>query len=159
MHVTAVAAWCGALVVLVTQARIFTSVLAPVVTRLSRLALVCFLSVAVTGILTASSRLGQPSFLWSTDYGRMLVVKTTLLTGLGYLGWRHRRRSLPALRAGRARAFLVLAAVEVVIMAATIGVAVALSRTAPPPRAHAGLAAPASSSQVFGDPALWNPSA
>ena len=49
-----------------------------------------------------------------------------LLVGIG---WWHRRSTLPALEAGRARAFWRLAAVEIVVMAATVGLAVALSRT------------------------------
>jgi putative copper export protein len=158
VHISAMALWCGALLVLLTQSRTLTSVLAPVTARFSRLALVCFVTVAVTGLLTSWSRLAQPSYLWTTDYGRILVAKAVLLSLLGFLGWRHRRRTLPALRAGRPRAFVVLAAVEVVIMAATIGVAVALSRTAPPVREHPGLSAPAISAQLFGEPAVPTPS-
>jgi putative copper resistance protein D len=45
------------------------------------------------------------------------------------IGWWHRRSTLPALEAGKAWAFWRLAAVEIAVMAATVGLAVALSRT------------------------------
>ncbi|HEX6445215.1 MAG TPA: cytochrome c oxidase assembly protein, partial [Streptosporangiales bacterium] len=51
---------------------------------------------------------------------------------LGSFGWLHRRRTLPRLDAGSRRPFVRLAAVEVAVMTATIGLAVGLSRTPTP---------------------------
>jgi len=146
LHVGALSLWCGTLLALVLHVRPLGAGLPAAVERFSRLALVCFVVVAVSGGLTAWSRLGRVGAVWDTDYGRVLVVKSLLLLTLGVLGWWHRSRTVPALAAGRSRAFVALATVEVLLMAAAVGVAVGLSRTAPPPRVHAGagvLSAPA----------------
>ena len=45
------------------------------------------------------------------------------------VGWWHRRTTLPGVAAGDPAAFRRLAVVELLIMAGTIGLAVALSRT------------------------------
>jgi putative copper resistance protein D len=53
---------------------------------------------------------------------------------LGLFGYVHRKRSITAIQEGRSGNLLVrLAAVEVLVMFATIGIAVALARTPPPP--------------------------
>jgi cytochrome c oxidase assembly factor CtaG len=62
----------------------------------------------------------------------VLVAKVVALVGLGTFGWRHRTRTMSALRAGAPRAFFRLAAGELVLMAAATGLAVALSRTPAP---------------------------
>ncbi|MDQ1627456.1 MAG: hypothetical protein QOI54_1200 [Actinomycetota bacterium] len=139
LHIAGISLWCGSLLALVLYARALGPSLAGVVSRFSSLALVCFAVVTVSGGLTAWTRVGTPANLWQTDYGRVLLVKSALLLSLGALGWWHRRRTLPRLAAGRSRAFLAVATVEVVVMAATVGVAVALSRTAPAPKVHPAL--------------------
>ena len=78
-------------------------------------------------------RITSLSFLFTTDYGRLLLAKTALLVVLGGFGYLQRRRSVAALQVGDRRSLLRLAVWEVGVMAATIGVAVALGRTAPPP--------------------------
>ena len=62
---------------------------------------------------------------------------------LGVMGHLHRRRSLRAVAAGRPRAFLVLAVVELVLMAGAAGLAVGLSHTPPPQADHGAVVAPA----------------
>jgi cytochrome c oxidase assembly factor CtaG len=71
--------------------------------------------------------------LFTSAYGLILLAKTAAFVVLGLMGGRHRRRTLPRLRAGEPHSFLLLALGEILIMAATVGLAVALSRTAPPP--------------------------
>ena len=77
----------------------------------------------------------------------MSFGKTLGLTLLGGLGWQHRRRTMPRLQAGGPGAFRRLAVVELVVMGATVALAVALSASPPPagaaPPAGAGSAAPA----------------
>ena len=86
----------------------------------------------------------QASQLWTTSYGQLLLGKVGLLAVLGLLGHLHRRRTLRAVAAGRPRAFLALAAAELVLMAGAAGLAVGLSHTAPPPQPdHGAVAAPA----------------
>nr|BFE36690.1 cytochrome c oxidase assembly protein [Actinomadura rugatobispora] len=135
-HVLAAALWVGGLVVLVAVARNPLAVaggwgLGAVVARYSRLAAVCFAAVAVSGAVNAWIRLGG----WDlgSRYGALVAAKAAALAGLGALGWWHRRVSLPALRAGGGRGvFVRVAAVEVVVMAATMALATGLSRTPPP---------------------------
>ena len=67
-----------------------------------------------------------------------MLGKLAALLILGALGAAHRSRTLPALRAGRRWAFGRLAAGELVVFAATVGLAVALSRS-PTPVAEAGI--------------------
>lgn len=130
-HVLAASVWLGGLVALGVHAR-STDVLVESLPRYSRVALTCFATVAVSGLVMGWVALTEPGHLVSTPYGQLLLGKTVALGTLGALGHRHRRRTLPSVAAGRPRAFLRLAAVELVVMVATAGLAVGLSRTAPP---------------------------
>ncbi len=74
----------------------------------------------------------------------MLLAMVAALVVLGWAGWAHRRRTIRAVAAGRPRAFLALAAAELVLMAGAAGLAVGLSATPPPPQPeHAVASAPA----------------
>ena len=130
-HVTAACVWVGGLLALGVYLR-SAELLAVVLPRYSRVALVCFAVVAGSGLLMGWISLSAPADLWGTPYGQLVLGKTAALAVLGLLGHRHRERTLPAVAARRPRAFLALAAVELVVMAATAGLAVGLSRTAPP---------------------------
>jgi putative copper resistance protein D len=130
-HVTAASVWVGGLLALGVYLR-SADLLVVALPRYSRVALVCFAVVAGSGLLMGWISLSAPADLWGTPYGRLLLAKTAALTVLGLIGHLHRRHTLPAVAARRPRAFLALAAVELVVMAATAGLAVGLSRTAPP---------------------------
>jgi putative copper resistance protein D len=129
LHVTGVLVWTGGLAALVLGSRMPTAELSAAAHRYSRVAVWCFVVVALSGIANSWIRIPVAADLFSTGYGRLVLVKTGALLALGGLGWLHRRYTLPSLAAGRRRVFLRLAAVEVLLMAATVGVAVALSRT------------------------------
>ncbi|MFL6286816.1 MAG: cytochrome c oxidase assembly protein, partial [Actinomycetes bacterium] len=88
-------------------------------------------------------RLDGVGNLLSTRYGAVLMLKIFAFVALGMLGWAHRRHTLPEVEAERPGAFARLASVEAAIMAATIGVAVALGSTAPPGAASASAPTPA----------------
>jgi putative copper resistance protein D len=96
-----------------------------------RLALVCWIVLAASGVINALVRVTPHRLL--TPYGLLVVGKVAALVLLGVLGWLHRREAVPAVveRSDRA-AILRLGALEVLVMFATVGLAVALSRTAPP---------------------------
>ena len=100
--------------------------------RYSTLAGWCFVVVAVSGLLNAGLRLGSLAGL-ATAYGVLVVGKAVALGLLGLAGLLHRRPD-PGPAGRPAPAFFRLAAVEVLVMAATMGLAVALSRSAPPRR-------------------------
>ncbi|MCO6005599.1 bifunctional copper resistance protein CopD/cytochrome c oxidase assembly protein [Actinoallomurus purpureus] len=144
MHVVALAPWIGGLLVLGWHAAHDGDHLGVAAHRFSRMALWCFVAVGVSGVANAISRLPDPAQLFTSDYGRLVLVKAVLFTLLGLAGWLHRERTLPAVMAhnpkGYARPaigrppwpFVRLIAAEAFVMAATMGVAVALARTAPP---------------------------
>ncbi|MGC9668307.1 cytochrome c oxidase assembly protein [Planosporangium sp. 12N6] len=130
MHVVAAALWAGGLAGLLALRR--TDVLAGAAARYSRLALGCFVVVAFSGAANAWVRLGTVDQLWRSAYGTLVVGKIAALLVLGALGAVHRARTLPALRSGEAAAFRRFAGAEIVVFAATFGLAVALSRSPTP---------------------------
>ena len=132
VHVVAVTLWTGGLLALVVHLRPVPGVLPVAVARFGRLALVCLLLVGTSGLAGAWTRLGLVASLWESAYGALLLLKTAALLLVAWCGWCHRRRTIPALAAGRPRAFARLAAVELGLMAATLGLAVVLARTSPP---------------------------
>ena len=136
LHLLGATTWVGGLVVLVVLHGWLGDrpggQLGVTARRYSTLALVAFVTVGLSGVLAATTRLASWSDL-GTPYGRLVVVKSLAFVALGLAGWWHRRRTLAALDAGVGqRAFLRLALGEVAVMGATFGVAAALSRSAPP---------------------------
>ncbi|MCG5436938.1 cytochrome c oxidase assembly protein [Micromonospora foliorum] len=136
LHILAAAVWIGSLIALLVVRR--SRLLAHAAARYSRLALGCFVAVSVSGAANAAVLLGSVDQLWQSRYGWLVLGKLAALLILGALGATHRSRTLPALRAGRRWAFGRLAAGELIVFAATVGLAVALSRS-PTPVAEAGV--------------------
>jgi putative copper resistance protein D len=133
VHVVATSLWVGGLAALALVARQTTRPLAAAVPRFSRLALWCVIAVGASGLVNAWLRLGNWDEVLGSDYGRLVLAKIAALTVLTWFGWQHRRRSLPHLSGpGAGSVFLRLAALELLIMAATFGLAVGLSRTPTP---------------------------
>lgn len=79
-------------------------VLAPVVVRFARLALISVSIVALTGLLNSFLHLASPSDLVTSSYGRALALKLVAFAGVLALGalnhWRNVRRLDRALRDG-----------------------------------------------------------
>lgn len=146
LHVGAASLWVGGLLALALHLRRAPAALASALPGYSRMALGCVVVVAASGAFTGWASLDRTSQLWTTPYGQLLLCKAAALTVLGGLGYLHRRRTVAAVTDRRPRAFLVLAAVEIVLMAGTAGLAVGLSRT-PPPDAMAGHGSPAALAQ------------
>ncbi|MEU0566852.1 cytochrome c oxidase assembly protein [Nonomuraea sp. NPDC005983] len=131
-HLLGASVWVGGLgAVLVYFRR--SHHLAVVLPRFSTIALCCFAAVTVSGLASAWVRLSSLSDLWQTRYGLLLLAKVTALVLLALLGWNHRRRTVAGVadRTVR-RTFARLAAGELTVMAAAIGLAVGLSRSPPP---------------------------
>jgi cytochrome c oxidase assembly factor CtaG/putative copper export protein len=133
LHLVAAALWVGGLVALLAHGRRNPGYLGLSTARFSRLALVCWVVMAVSGVVNAWVRV-PPSAVFTTSYGLLVLAKTTALVLLGVLGYGQRRRSVRAVtERGDAASLVRLGAVEVLVMLATIGLAVALGRTPPPP--------------------------
>ncbi len=81
--------------------------------RFSTIALVSVIVVALTGLGRALTELSAPGQVWSTSYGRALIVKTALFLPLVAVGWVSRSRLAGAFVRVR-RSVLV----EVVVLAA-----------------------------------------
>ena len=130
IHLVGICLWVGGLAALLLIAGHLGDQLPIVVPRYSRLAGWCFAAVAASGVINALLRLGSLRDLASA-YGLLVIGKTAALGLLGLAGLAHRTRTIRQLP-DRPRLFLRLAAAEVILMGATIGLAVALSRSAPP---------------------------
>ena len=135
LHVLAASLWIGGLVAVLALAAARGSdraaALATAVPRFSALALVCWLVLAVTGTINALTRV-PPGLVLSSSYGGLLLLKAAALAVLGVLGALHRRRTVARAAAGEPRALLRLGGIEVLLMLATVGLAVALGRTPAP---------------------------
>lgn len=130
-HLIAAALWVGGLIAVLAHLARRGEHAGLAVRRFSALALVCWAVMAASGVLNALVRLA-PGQLF-TSYGLLVLGKIAALLVLGGFGWLHRRGAVAAVaqRDDRA-AMLRLGAGEVLVMLATIGLAVALGRTAPP---------------------------
>ena len=131
LHLVAVTVWVGGLAVLVAVAGALGRDLRPVAERYSSIAIWAYALLAVSGVANAAIRLGSLEGL-GTPYGRVLLAKVSATIVLGVAGWWHRRRTIPQLTRGRSAAFWRLVVGELVLLGAVMGLAVALSSTAPP---------------------------
>ncbi|WP_206425882.1 cytochrome c oxidase assembly protein [Nakamurella antarctica] len=158
-HLLGISIWVGGLVAFLALARQRSPHLDTIARRYSAVALIAFITVALSGVGNALIRLSYLSDLWRTDYGRLVVVKAVLLISLGGFGYLQRRKSVTAITTdGDRRPLLRLAVLEIAVMAATIGVAVALGRTAPPaptPESFTNLTL-VLGYDLSGPPSAWN---
>jgi cytochrome c oxidase assembly factor CtaG/uncharacterized membrane protein len=131
-HLIAAAIWVGGLVALLAHARRRGADLGLATSRFSKVALVCWIVMAASGVINALVRLPVAD-LFTTSYGLLVLAKIALLAVLGVIGYFQRERGVKAVVAiGSGRALIRLAGVEVLIMFITLGVASALARTPPP---------------------------
>ncbi|GEL98556.1 cytochrome c oxidase assembly protein [Cellulomonas terrae] len=132
VHLVGAAIWIGALAALALLVRRVGTDLSASVARYSVIAGWCFVAVAVSGLVNGLLRTTGWSDL-TTTYGLLLLGKVALFGVLGLLGLAHRRTVLPQL-ATRTTDWLFwrLVLVELTVMGAVSGVAVALGETAPP---------------------------
>ncbi len=141
LHVTAAALWVGGLAALAWAALRGRVPLASAIPRYSALAIGCVVVVAISGVLNAAERIGSLGALFGSAYGVIVLAKVGALVVLAGFGWLHRQHTVERLRTWRRRrnvpgaapVFIALAAVELVVMAATVALGVGLARTPPPP--------------------------
>lgn len=131
-HLVAASLWVGGLVALLALGWRRGNHLTLAAKRFSRMALVCWIVMAISGVINALVRINLGDLL-TTDYGLLVVAKTVALLLLGVFGHQQRRRGVAGLVNGEGGSQLLrLAAVEVLIMFVTIGLASGLARTPPP---------------------------
>jgi copper transport protein len=133
LHIVAAAAWFGGLVQLAFVLRHDPDS----GRRFSLLGLGAVIALSATGVARAFAELDAVSQVWTTGYGRLLIVKTALLALLVSLGWINRYRLLPR---GALRAFAGTVRVEILLLAG-LTVAVALLTDTRPGRDRTALAA------------------
>jgi putative copper resistance protein D len=125
LHLLAIVLWVGGLIALISvRARgVITEVH---FARYSSLALIAYLVLGVSGLISASLRVGELAN-WFTSYGLLIILKSAVFAVLGVFGAIYRKRLLL-----RGSGFIRLVGDEIVLMAVAMGLATALSRTAPP---------------------------
>ena len=133
-HLVAASLWAGGLFALFVHARRGGAHTDLAARRFSKVATAAFVIMAISGVINGLVRLPL-SDLFSSTYGWLLVSKTVALVILGVFGFLQRRQALPALEADPTSrgALIRFAGGEAIIFAATIGLAVGLGRTPPPP--------------------------
>lgn len=151
LHVAAASVWLGGLVAL-GLALVEAGDRAALVRRFSNIALTSVLVLALTGVIRALTELRAVSQIWSTGYGRVLIVKSALLTLLVALGWVNRYRLIPRSSFGSLRRTVAVELVLFAALAAAVGLltdlrpgrdraaaAVTPPLTGPPPPPAAGM--------------------
>jgi copper transport protein len=156
VHVSAMSVWIGGLVMLLfvlpgatrrLEPPDRSRLLAAVLVRFSPMALACVAALLATGVTQALVDMGGLSPLFSTPYGRAVLIKFVLLMALIALGAVNRQRVVPSLRriasagaapgaAGRLLRRTLRAEVALVIV--VLGVTSALVSYPPPKSAASG---------------------
>jgi copper transport protein len=137
VHVAAASVWLGGVLALGLALRRADAVPGTLVRRFSNIAVVSVAVLGITGVVRALAELHSVSQLWTTGYGRALIVKTALLAALVGLGWMNRYRLIPRLRLDALRRNVVA---ELVLFAGLI-VAVAVLTDLRPGRDRTAAAA------------------
>ncbi len=133
LHIVGAAGWLGGLAVLFVLGRTMRGqALADLASRYSFIALLCFVVVGLSGVVSAAIRVPDPAGLLS-PYGQLILVKSATLIAAGAIGALHRQVVIPRIASGSGRApFLRLVAVELLVLGTAAGFAAGLSATAPP---------------------------
>lgn len=120
----------------------------PTLRRFSSLAGFAFVLVFASGVINAAIRVTNPQDLFGSSYGQLILAKALATLVLGGIGFMHRQWVIPQLGKNGSmsarRVLWQLILVELLVMGATSGLAVALGRSAPPqPTTYAPDASPA----------------
>jgi copper transport protein len=121
-HLAGAAVWIGGLLALV-----FVVPRAPdgetrraMVLRFSSAALVAVIVIGLTGLGRALTELSHVSQVWSTSYGRLLIVKTLLFVPLLGLGWLNRTVLIGAFTRLRRSAIFELVLLGAIVVAVAV---------------------------------------
>lgn len=136
LHLLGVGLWVGGVIVLgllsdvlpAGQGSRTSKLTLTVFTRFSTLAAAAFVLVFLSGLVNTALRIGSfPGLL--SPYGALIILKTLATLLLGGIGYLHRTRITAR---GQKNMAWTMIATEAVIMAAVMGLAAVLGRTAPP---------------------------
>ncbi len=136
LHATAIAFWAGALPALASLLRQHSAEATVALRRFSRAAPLALLPLVLAGAALALVQVGTPEALIETAYGRVLLVKLSLLVALFGLAAFNRWRLTRPVTEGdlvATRTLIRVIAVETVLIVAVLGAA-ATWRFTPPPR-------------------------
>jgi copper transport protein len=123
VHFGAAGIWLGGLVALLVGTRSRDAV-----RRFSRVAGAAFGVLVVTGALRALEEVPSPAQLFTSAYGRMILVKSLLVVPIAVFAWRNRR----AVAAGKLGSLMRNARAEVGLAAGALLAAALLGALAPP---------------------------
>lgn len=167
LHLVGVSVWVGGIIVLALLSGVVSGtrssaggavvsrpggtsdITEPTLRRFSSLAGFAFLLVFASGVVNSTVRVASWAALFGSPYGQLIVAKTAATVVLGGIGFMHRQWVIPQLNRKGAglssrRVLWQLVLMELLIMGATSGIAVALGRSAPPePTTYAPDASPA----------------
>ena len=122
LHGVSMSAWVGALWAVVPFVRESNFAL---IKRYSVLATGAVIMLAVSGVAAAYARMNSISDLWTTPYGRLVLIKVILFAGLMSVATRVRKN------VGSHKPVIRFVSFELLVMAMTIAAGVALHTTAP----------------------------
>ncbi|MQA62209.1 MAG: copper resistance protein CopD [Actinophytocola sp.] len=134
LHVMSAVAWTGGLGAMAVLLASNRALLAHALPRFSKLATICILVSACTGLFNGivEIQLNPTMSFWEgtfeTPYGLLFLGKLLCLGAIAVVGARMRWRLLPAITAQRHTAFVTWAALELTIMGLAFGFAVMLTR-------------------------------
>ncbi|MFM8351373.1 MAG: cytochrome c oxidase assembly protein [Actinomycetales bacterium] len=141
-HAVAAALWVGGLAFLIVQAFMRPPVeggwnLATSTQRFGRLATVCLVVVAISGVGNAYTRLEYPAQLWETGYGQIVLTKFVAILCIGAIAMLlrrilHRRPAGSKDRGSERSQLARVAVVELTILTLAMGMGLALASSAPP---------------------------
>ncbi|HEY2701646.1 MAG TPA: cytochrome c oxidase assembly protein [Pseudonocardiaceae bacterium] len=128
VHVPAAAIWIGVLVAVLRQVHRDRSALPAIAPRYARLALICWLVLAVSGVVDAVI-LAPVDQLTATGYGVLIIIKALIFLAVGVVAFLLRRKALSLTSES---GWLRLAACELVVLLGTVGLSVGLTHLPPP---------------------------
>lgn len=135
LHLVAVMAWVGGLVVLALISPTLTGRqdLGEIIKRYSTIALFSIVIMAYSGFVNATLRVKGLDD-WLTPYGQLVIIKVVLTVILGLIGFWHRQRIIDRLGSSmRAAAeFWRLVLAEIAIFGAVVAIAIVLASSQPP---------------------------
>ena len=153
LHVSAISIWVGGVLAIAATIRADSTTAARLLGRFSRIALICYIAVWVSGAVNSAIRLHSTADLVTTAYGSTVLVKLIITATLGLLAWQLRARVVSASTNNadaEPRTLVRWLGAELLLMVAAGLAAVKLSATAPPVDPDAGVDAFTTERAVLG---------